>query len=290
MPQKPVAYSVTGFFLWYSLPMSVRITAGYTFVSIDASRLPAAREELLAFGKARDMRGLVLLAEEGINGTVCGSQEAIAQWKEHLQAQFGAIVFKDSEAPKAVFRRWSVKIKPEIVGLKRQDIRPAGEHRHLTPAQWHDMLQREDVVVLDTRNDYEVQLGTFRGAVNPNIKRFSDLPHAVTSAGIPKDKPVMMFCTGGIRCEKAVLALEEEGYRDVYQLEGGILAYLEQFPNAAFEGECFVFDQRTSVDQQLQPSVQYAICHGCGLPARQDEVHEACAAKGKRPQFEGCAC
>jgi UPF0176 protein len=270
--------------------MTVRITAGYTFVDIDASRLPVLREELLAFGASRAMRGLVLIAPEGVNGTVCGCDAAIAEWKEMLQAQFGPIVFKDSEAQKAVFRRWSVKIKPEIVGLKRPDIRPAGQHRHLSPAQWHDMLQREDVVVLDTRNDYEVELGTFRGALNPSIKRFSDLPQAVRELGVPKDKPVMTFCTGGIRCEKALLALEEEGYRDVYQLEGGILAYLEHFPNAAFEGECFVFDQRTSVDQHLQPSQTYVICHGCGLPARQDEVHQACAAKGKRPQYEGYAC
>ncbi len=274
------------------------ITASYVFATLDASGLPAFRRDLQAFGAARGLRGLVLLATEGLNATVCGEPAMIAAWKELLRGRFGDVAFKDSEAPEPVFRRWSVKIKPEIVGIKDERIRPAGRHRHLSPEQWNAMLVREDVVVVDTRNDYEVAIGRFRGAIDPGIRRFSDFP-AAAEAIVPKDKKVMIYCTGGIRCEKAIYALEERGYRDVYQLDGGILAYLEKFPDGAFDGECFVFDHRVAVDGHLRPSARYALCPHCGDPAAvaiecacgaQAKICDACHdAAGRRTCSKRCA-
>ena len=245
---------------------SVRITAGYAFLPIDAEHLPTIQKELLAFGKAHAMRGLTLLATEGINGTVCGTAEAIEAWKILLTEKFGPMVFKDSTADAPVFKRWSVKIKPEIVVIKKDTVKPNGHHNHLTPAQWQKMLENEDVTVIDTRNHFEVTVGKFRGAIDPKIQSFSEFPDYVRTSGIPKERKVMMYCTGGIRCEKALIAMEQEGYKNVFQLEGGILAYLQQFPEKAFEGECFVFDKRVAVDQHLQPSKTYGMCPHCSDP------------------------
>jgi UPF0176 protein len=267
---------------------SLHITAFYLFTPIAAEGLPSFQSDLIAFGVARDMRGLTLIAEEGVNGTVSGSQAAIAAWKDLLTARFGPIVFKDSAAEKAVFARWSVKIKPEIVALKQPEVKPLGKRKHLTPEEWDEMLAQEDVVVLDTRNDYEVALGKFAGAISPGIENFHEFPEALKKTNLPKDKKVMMYCTGGIRCEKALIAMERQGYEEVYQLEGGILAYLEKFPEGSFEGECFVFDRRTAVDRQLHPSKTYATCPHCGLPGdktiacsecqKSQIVCESCAA------------
>lgn len=257
------------------------ITAGYLFVPIPEGELDDLRSELLAFGDAHDMKGLTLIAHEGINGTVCGSAEAIAAWKELLISRFGPMEFKDSVADRQVFSRWSVRKKPEIVALKQPGVSPAGKRRHLSPAEWHAMLQEEDVVVLDTRNAYEVALGKFKGAVDPGIGAFHELPQAVRNGIVPKGKKVMMYCTGGIRCEKALIELQQQGYDDVYQLDGGILAYLAQFPQGAFEGECFVFDERVSVDAHLKPSRVYAICPHCGLPGTESICCAQCSHEQK---------
>lgn len=244
----------------------IKITAAYAFLPLDEAQLKALETELDAFGIEHGMRGLVLLAPEGINSTVCGSPAAIDAWKARLRLLKNDIVFKDSTADKLVFRRWSVKLKTEIVTIKKDTIKPQGPHRHITPAEWNEMMKNDDVVILDARNDYEVAIGKFQGAIDPKLKTFHEFPAYVQKMNIPKDKKVMMYCTGGIRCEKALLAMEEEGYKNVYQLEGGILAYLEQFPHGAFEGECFVFDHRVAVNQELKPSETYGMCPHCGDP------------------------
>lgn len=244
----------------------IHITAGYAFHPIAADRLVTLRKELLAFGADRAMRGLTLLATEGINGTVCGSAEAIGAWKEFLVEKFGPIVFKDSTADAPVFKRWSVKIKPEIVAIKIDAVKPAGPHQHLSPEEWQKTIESEDVTIIDARNHFEVTVGKFRGAIDPHIQSFSEFPDFVRTSGIPKDQKVLMYCTGGIRCEKALIAMEQEGYKNVFQLEGGILAYLKEFPEAAFEGECFVFDKRVAVDQRLQPSKTFGMCPHCSDP------------------------
>ncbi len=245
----------------------VSITASYAFFPLTQEELVALQEELRLFGNVRDMKGLVLLAPEGINSTVCGVPEAITEWKEKMRTFKSDIIFKDSRAEQLVFKRWSVKLKPELITFRQPGIAPSGKHKHLTPSAWKEMMQRDDVVVLDARNEYEVAIGKFRNAVATPIKHFHRFPDAVRIANIPKEKTVMLYCTGGIRCEKAVLTMEAQGYENVYQLEGGILAYIEQFPEEAFEGECFVFDHRVAVNQKLQPSTLYQLCPGCGDPA-----------------------
>lgn len=244
----------------------VSITAFYAFLPFSQEQLKDTQAELKQFGADHDMRGLVLLAPEGINGTVSGTAEVIAEWKQYLTNKFGPIVFKDSGADRKVFRRWLVKLKPEIVCIKKEEIKPSGKHGHLTPEEFHKALAEEDIVIIDTRNDYEVAIGKFQGAVDPGIKKFHEFPEYVAKSNIPKDKKVLMYCTGGIRCEKALLAMEEQGYNNVYQLEGGILAYLQKFPQGKFLGECFVFDHRVAVDQHLQPSQTYGLCPHCGDP------------------------
>lgn len=242
------------------------ITAFYTFVDIDEAALPSLHQELVGYGEAHHLQGLVLIATEGINGTIAGDANEIAQWKEMLTKRFGPITFKDSKASGILFRKWSVKIKREIVGLGKPEVKPSGKHKHLSPAQWHEMLHREDVIVLDARNSYEYGIGKFEGARDCGTTAFSEFPDFIEKADLPKDKKILMYCTGGIRCEKALIEMESKGFNDVYQLDGGILAYLEQFPHGKFEGECFVFDYRVAVNQTLQPSSVYHTCPHCGNP------------------------
>jgi UPF0176 protein len=257
---------------------SIHITASYAFLPISEEQLPILQKELKQFGDDRNMKGLMLLATEGINSTVSGSLEAIADWKNRLRELKSDIVFKDSTSEDRVFRRWSVKIKKEIVALQKDDVHPNGHHRHITPQEWNEMMQKEDVVIIDARNDYEVAIGKFEGAIDPKIKTFSEFPEFVKESQIPKEKKVLMYCTGGIRCEKALLEMEKQGYSDVYQLEGGILNYLQQCPDEKFEGECFVFDKRVAVDQSLKPSQTYFLCPHCGDPGTK---HIECIACSK---------
>lgn len=248
----------------------VVITSAYAFQPIDDMRLSALQKELRHFGAAHALEGLVLLATEGINATVAGTPDDIGVWKQLLHEQFGTVPCKDSTADKSPFRRWSVKVKTEIVALKKEHIVPSGPRRHLSPEEWQRTLEEEDIVLLDTRNAYETTIGKFRGAVDPRIASFSEFPAFVERANLPKEKKILMYCTGGIRCEKALLAMEQQGYENVFQLEGGILAYLEKFPQRHFEGECFVFDHRVAVDQHLQPSSVYGLCPHCGNAGLED--------------------
>ncbi len=266
-----------------SEPLS--ITAFYHFVDIDEAALPALHTELMAYGQEHNLQGLVLIAAEGVNGTIAGSEEEIAAWKKYLNAKFGDITYKDSKAFGVLFRKWSVKIKREIVGLGKPEVKPSGKHKHLTPAEWDAMMKNEDVIVLDARNSYEYQIGKFEGALDCGTTCFSEFPEFVEKAELPKDKKIMMYCTGGIRCEKALIEMESQGYNDVYQLDGGILAYLEQFPEGKFEGECFVFDYRVSVDGHLQPSKIYGTCPHCGNPG---DVTINCYCGTNKRVCEGC--
>jgi UPF0176 protein len=257
------------------------ITAFYHFTPLDEAVLPAFRQELIGYGESHGLQGLVLIAPEGINGTVAGSSEEIHKWKDYLTVRFDGITFKDSAAAHIVFRKWSVKIKREIVGLGKPDVRPSGKYKHLSPAQWQQVLEQEEVVVLDARNSYEYGIGKFAGAIDCGTTAFHEFPEFVENADLPKDKKILMYCTGGIRCEKALIEMESQGYENVYQLDGGILAYLEQFPHGKFEGECFVFDHRVAVDQTLQPSQAYRTCPHCGNPADQELQCEACKSVQK---------
>lgn len=264
----------------------VSITASYAFTSLKKEALADLRQELLAFGRPRGMRGLALIAPEGINSTVSGSAEVIQEWKALLESKFGKMIFKDSGADKEVFRRFSVKIKEEIVTIKDPTLHPQGKNGHLSPEEWQEMLQKEDVILIDARNSYEYAIGKFKNAIDCGTRVFHEFPEFIRKAEIPKDKKVMMYCTGGIRCDKALLAMKAEGYDHVYQLEGGILAYLEKFPNANFEGECFVFDHRVAVDQKLRPSQTYDLCPHCGDPG---DLMIVCRCNKQKRVCKSCA-
>lgn len=249
------------------------VTSFYKFVPIEESVLPSRKLALESVSRREDLNGLVILAPEGCNGTVSGSAEGLERFRIALYTFFGSSEwsFKDSRATKDPFPRFKVRIRKEIVTSGDPQIRPSGSfHRHLSPAEWQAYLESgEEIVVLDTRNRYETALGTFEGAIVPDIQNFQELPAFLDRANLPHDKPILMYCTGGIRCEKAILEMERRGFENVYQLDGGILRYLEQFPFRSFTGECFVFDGRVALDQQLRPTTEWSLCPHCGDPGRE---------------------
>jgi UPF0176 protein len=251
--------------------MKYRITALYQFSKFDEEKLKTLEEELYSLAEAQDIIGLIILAPEGINGTVASSEEGIAALKSFIQEIPGCedTVFKDSYADFPPFRRFKVKQRSEIVTLEREDLKPTGKcNGHVPPSEWHRILnEEEDFVMIDTRNVYETEVGIFKGAVDPGLSTFTEFKEYVKNCGIPKEKKVLMYCTGGIRCEKASLEMQEQGYQNVVQLEGGILKYLEEYPDGHWEGECFVFDHRVAVDNKLEPSKKFTLCPHCGNPA-----------------------
>jgi len=284
--------------LGYKAPMIV--SAFYRFLPLPQEEIQKIRQELEAFGQDRDLTGLVLLGSEGINGTVSGPTAVVQTFQEMVRhwVKDPAQVFKDSLCEFHPFHELKVKIKPEIVTLKRPElVPPEGPNRHLSPKEWHETMDQEDVIVLDTRNDYETRIGKFKNAREMDITDFHDFPVKVREMNLPKDKKILMYCTGGIRCEKAILEMNEQGYENVYQLEGGILNYLKEFPRQKFEGECFVFDYRVAVDQELGASNSYRLCPHCGEPSNHviscvkcgTEAHvcEKCLEKG--PDKETCS-
>lgn len=258
------------------MPQAFSIAAFYTFVPLDAATLASLRDALAAKGNELAMGGLILLAPEGVNGTVAGSAESIEKFVSMITSSIGALNCKYSQATTNPFRRFRVKIREEIVTIGDTELIPNGENHHLSPEQWDAMLKQEDVVVIDARNDYETAIGIFEHAIDPKLKTFQEFPDYIRKANIPKTKKVMLYCTGGIRCEKAILAMQREGYEHVYQLDGGILRYLQEKPEGHFSGECFVFDHRVAVGKNLEPSQRYKLCPHCGDPADQKISCERC--------------
>lgn len=220
----------------------------------------------------KNIKGLLLIGKEGFNGTLASPSEAIKNELIELLSSFckpHAIEIKESEASFQPFRRTKVKVKKEIVTLGAEDLVPetVKTESHISPAQWNEFIKTKKPVVLDVRNDYEMEIGKFKTAKDWSMKEFIEFPELVAKLDIDKEEPVLMYCTGGIRCEKASLEMKRQGFKNVYQLDGGILNYLKEFPNDEFEGECFVFDHRVAVDQKLNPSKKYALCVHCGQPA-----------------------
>jgi len=234
------------------------------------------------------MSGLVLLAPEGINGTVAGDSESIEDYKSFVQSELGEIRFKDSISKVPPFHRTSVDIRREIVGMKRPDLVPTrAEDNHLSPSEWHAFLESDRPrLLIDTRNRYETQLGIFEGAVDPNLASFSDWSAYFDESKIDPSTPVLIYCTGGIRCEKVMLEMRSRGFGEVYQLRDGILGYLAEFPEGHFKGECFVFDDRVALDAHLQPTQRYGICPACGLPSGNRKTCGWC--EGTFYLCEGC--
>lgn len=226
--------------------------------------------------------GLIIIGSEGFNATIaCASKIGFDEFKAFVRNYFTEpeLFFKDSISKIRPFRRFKVKIRPEIVTLATPELVPGAErNHHLSPREWNEVLKNEgDVLVIDTRNWYETKIGTFTNAINPGIDKFTEFPAFVEKHEIAKDKKMLIFCTGGIRCEKGILELQRQGFENVFQLEGGILNYLAQFPNEEFKGECFVFDQRVALTQDLKPTNRYSLCPHCGQPS---EIKISCACCG----------
>ena len=255
----------------------VVVCALYKFVQLD--NYEALREPLRELLEANEVRGTLLLAKEGINGTVAGSREGIDAMLAWLAQQPGLdnIGYKESYDEEMPFYRTKVKLKKEIVTMGVEGIDPRKVvGTYVKPKDWNALISDPDVVLIDTRNDYEYQIGTFDNAINPKTDTFREFPQYVEENLDPKkNKKVAMFCTGGIRCEKSTAYLKEQGFDEVYHLEGGILKYLEEVPEeeTMWRGECFVFDNRVSVNHKLEKG-EYDQCHACRMPITEEEKQD----------------
>lgn len=242
------------------------------------------KEPLLALCKAHDIMGTILLASEGVNGTIAGSKSGLQAVIDYLSTWdgFDGLSAKYSAADDKPFFRMKVRLKKEIVTMGVPEVNGAvNPGQYVKPEDWDALSADPSTIVIDTRNDYEVAIGTFEGAINPNTKTFRDFPKwfndkadEIRKTGeTPK---IAMFCTGGIRCEKATAYVKNQGFDDVFHLQGGILKYLENIPKdkSSFNGDCFVFDQRVAVGHGLALS-DYVQCHACRMPLAPDELHRA---------------
>lgn len=233
------------------------------------------QQQLLDLLNSLNICGTLIVAGEGINGTVAGSRAAIDQMHKYLlDSGFTNMEYKESFSSEKPFRKTKVKLKKEIVTLG-VEVQPRSQVGHyLNPKEWHDFIQQDDVILIDTRNDYEYKAGTFKNAIDPQTESFREFPEYVEkNLSDAKDKKIAMFCTGGIRCEKSTSLLLQQGFKEVYHLKGGILNYLEQIPaeQSLWEGECFVFDNRTGVTHGVQEG-ESVKCHACGWPLSPEEV------------------
>ncbi len=245
------------------------VCALYKFVTLE--NFQSLRQPLHDVMETNQVRGTLLLANEGINGTIAGNRTGIDKVLTWLRTdnRLADIDTKESFTDTLPFNRTKVKLKKEIVTLGIEGIDPKRVvGTYVEPSNWNQLISDPEVILIDTRNDYEYQVGTFKNAINPNTESFREFPAYVSKHLDPeKHKKVAMFCTGGIRCEKSTAFLKEQGFEEVYHLKGGILKYLEQVPadETLWEGECFVFDERVTVNLQLEKG-QYDQCNACRLP------------------------
>lgn len=257
--------------------------SAYRFARL--SGLEALRDQLIKLAAEQELKGTILLSQEGINLFVAGQRDAVAALVSFVRQVPGLAELAPKESASAVqpFRRMLVKIKREIISFGVDGIdpvnQPAPKLKAATLKLWLD--EKRPITLLDTRNDYEVRLGTFEGAVDPHIDSFREFPRAVKK--LPdslKKQPIVMFCTGGIRCEKAGPFLQREGFEQVFQLDGGILKYFEDCGGAHFKGECFVFDERVGLDAALQPTGA-VLCEVCQRPVTRAEQQLPAYARGR---------
>jgi len=267
---------------------NIVVCAMYKFVRLE--NFEVLREPLHATMVANEVRGTLLLAQEGINGTVAGTRagiDALLAWLE-TDERLANIVTKESFDEANPFYRTKVKLKKEIVTMGVEGIDPNQVvGTYVKPKDWNALISDPEVVLVDTRNDYEVKVGTFTGALDPETTNFREFPQYVKDNLDPeKNKKVAMYCTGGIRCEKSTAYLKEQGFDEVYHLEGGILKYLEEVPQeeSMWEGECFVFDNRVTVDHNLEKG-KYDQCHACRLPLTEEQMQHEKYAKGVSCEF-----
>lgn len=255
------------------------VAALYKFTPFDDPE--ALKAPLADVGCSNDVKGTLLLAREGINGTIAGTRAGIDAVIAHIQGMPGCadIEWKESTAEVMPFNRFKVRLKREIVTMGQPDVDPtAAVGAYVEPEDWNDLISRNDVVTIDTRNDYEVAIGTFSNAIDPETKSFGEFPEWwEKNRERFEGKKIAMFCTGGIRCEKSTNYLLGQGVEDVFHLKGGILKYLERVPQeeSHWDGECFVFDQRVSVGHGLVEG-DYHLCFACRRPITDaDKAHES---------------
>ncbi len=254
----------------------MKVVSFYRFLDLEDAK--ALSTTLQSLCEEKGLLGTILIADEGVNGTLAGSPEAVesvfAWLREALELE-QAIEARWTDVADAPFRRMRVRLKKEIVTLGRPDIKPhESTGKHVSPNEWNELIDDPDTLVIDTRNHYEVEVGTFPNAIDPGTDSFCQFPKfAARLARADKDRPLAMFCTGGIRCEKATALMLELGFKDVNQLQGGILNYLEQVSGEdnRWDGECFVFDSRVAVDRDLAEG-GYVQCHACRRPLSSEDL------------------
>ena len=259
------------------------ICALYKFTRLDD--FEEIQSSLKLFLDSLNIRGTLLLAREGVNGTIAGDNDSIMKSLDYLQkdGRLAGLEYKLSYSEKPPFKRLKVKLKKEIVTLGVSDIDPThSSGTYVKPADWNELINDPDVVLIDTRNNYEFEIGSFKGSINPNTETFREFP-AYTKNNLEKyrDKKIAMFCTGGIRCEKSTAYLKSKGFENVFHLQGGILKYLEEVKEdeSLWEGECFVFDDRVAVKHNLELG-KYDQCHACRFPITDEDKEHPHYEKG----------
>ena len=263
--------------------MSVFLTSTfYHFVELNDYK--DLQSPIQKFCDEKMIKGTILLANEGINGTLSGEEEAIRAFHEFIKAdrlfnkKFKNLAHKESWASNNPFYRMKVRLKKEIVALGVTGVSPIKKvGQYVKPSNWNQLISDPNTIIIDTRNGYEIDIGSFKGAINPNTQTFREFPEYIDKKLTPnKDKKIAMFCTGGIRCEKATSLMLEKGFDNVYHLQGGILKYLEEVPEeqSLWEGECFVFDQRVAVTHNLLEG-DYDQCYACRHPLSPNEINSA---------------
>ena len=261
--------------------------AFYHFVTLDKKN--NIQEHVYNFCEANNIKGTILLADEGINGTISGKEKNIRDFLIFIRNDslfsglFSNLKHKESWASKKPFYKMKVRLKKEIVALGIDGVNPTKNvGKYVKPEEWNNLISDPNTIIIDTRNHYEVDIGTFKNATNPNTSTFRELPSFIEENLDPKTpKKIAMFCTGGIRCEKATSLMLDKGFKDVYHLEGGILKYLETIDKdkSLWEGECFVFDQRVAVTHGLNEG-KYDQCYACRHPLSPDEMNSSHYIKG----------
>ena len=252
-----------------------KIISIYSFFSFQEKLILEMKDKLLSIESENDLSGLLIIAKEGINGTICAEENIIEKVLILLRQFIGINEFniKFSYSKIKIFKKLKIKIKNEIVTMGVPKINPSNDAgTYIDSFNWNKLIRDQDTIIIDTRNHYEVSIGSFKESINPNTKNFREFPDWVDNSlnkhlGNENSKNIAMFCTGGIRCEKATALLKNKGYKNIYHLKGGILKYLEDISKeeSLFEGECFVFDKRVALDHELKKG-SYSICHACGMP------------------------
>ncbi len=270
-----------------------KVVSIYSFFSFQEHLILELKDKLFRIeNNNNNLSGLLIIAKEGINGTICAEENIIEKVLYLIRKYVGTneLNIKVSYSKTKIFKKLKIKIKKEIVTMGVPEIDPSKEKgTYIDSLTWNKLIKDQNTIVIDTRNHYEVSIGTFKESINPNTKNFSEFPDWVNNnlkkhLGNENSKKIAMFCTGGIRCEKATTLLKNKGYKNIFHLKGGILKYFEDISKeeSLFEGECFVFDKRVALNQELKKG-SYSICHACGMPVSKED-------QNKEEYIEGIQC